>query len=51
MRLHWRVRLPDAYADKKDKPVGAHVVDMPFRDSVNPNTREPLRQQGVDAAV
>jgi hypothetical protein len=31
--------------------VAAHVVDMPFRESVNPNTREKLRQQGLDAAV
>ncbi len=46
-----QVWLPDAYADKKGKPVEAHVVDMPFRESVNPNTRERLRQQGLDAAV
>ena len=26
-------------------------VEMPFRESVNPNTRERLRQKGLDAAV
>jgi glycine cleavage system aminomethyltransferase T len=46
-----RVSLPDAYADKAGEPVEAEVVDMPFRESVNPNTRERLRQQGLDAAV
>jgi glycine cleavage system aminomethyltransferase T len=46
-----RVRLPDAYADTPGEPVDAEVVDMPFRESVNPNTRERLRQQGLDAAV
>jgi glycine cleavage system aminomethyltransferase T len=45
------VRLPDRYADTPGKPVEAEVVDMPFRESVNPNTRERLRQQGLDAAV
>jgi len=46
-----QVRLPDRYADTPGKPVEAEVVDMPFRESVNPNTRERLRQQGLDAAV
>jgi glycine cleavage system aminomethyltransferase T len=46
-----RVRLPDAYADKPGEPVDAEVVDMPFRESVNPNTRERLKQRGLDAAV
>jgi len=26
-------------------------LDMPFQESVNPNTRKRLRQQGLDAAV
>lgn len=46
-----RVRLPDSYADTPGEAVPAQVVDMPFRESVNPNTRERLRQQGRDAAV
>ena len=46
-----RVQLPDRYADTPGEPVDAEVVDMPFRESVNPNTRERLRQQGLDAAV
>lgn len=46
-----RVLLPDDYADVPGEPVAARVVDMPFRESVNPNTREKLRQQGLDAAV
>jgi aminomethyltransferase len=46
-----RVHLPDTYADTPGQPVEAHVVEMPFRESVNPNTRERLRQKGLDAAV
>jgi aminomethyltransferase len=46
-----RVLLPDTYADVPGEPVAARVVDMPFRASVNPNTREKLREQGLDAAV
>jgi aminomethyltransferase len=46
-----RVRLPDTYAETPGEPVDAEVVDMPFRESVNPNTRERLKQRGLDAAV
>jgi aminomethyltransferase len=46
-----RVRLPDRYAHTPGEPVEAEVVDMPFRESVNQNTRERLRQQGLNAAV
>ncbi|MEN3265034.1 hypothetical protein [Pseudonocardia sp.] len=46
-----RVRLPDGYAHTPGEPVEAEVVDMPFRESVNQNTRERLRQQGLNAAV
>ncbi len=46
-----RVQLPDLYADRPGEPVEAQVVDMPFRVSVNPNTRERLRHRGLDAAV
>ncbi len=46
-----RVQLPDVYAETPGEPVDAEVVDMPFRQSVNPNQRERLKQQGLDAAV
>ena len=45
------VHLPDAYADVPGEPVAAEVVDMPFRQSVNPNQREILKRKGLDAAV
>ena len=45
------VHLPDIYADVPGQPVDATVVEMPFRPSVNPNTRERLKQAGLDAAV
>lgn len=43
------VHLPDEYADTPGVPVPAEVVEMPFRPSVNPNTRETLRGRGIDA--
>lgn len=45
------VHLPDQYADTPGVPVQAEVVEMPFRPSVNPNQREILKTQGLDAAV
>ena len=45
------VSLPDAFADAPGTPVGATVVEVPFRPSVNPNQRERLKQRGLDAAV
>lgn len=45
------VHLPERYADTAGVPVAAQVVDMPFRESVNPNQRELLRDKGLDAAV
>jgi aminomethyltransferase len=45
------VHLPDQYADHPGRPVEATVVEMPFRPSVNPNTRERLRQAGLDSAT
>ena len=45
------VDLPDQYADEPGRPVPAEVVEVPFRPSVNPNTRERLKQRGMDAAV
>jgi glycine cleavage system aminomethyltransferase T len=45
------VHLPDQYADVPGQPVNAVIVEMPFRPSVNPNTRERLKSVGLDAAV
>lgn len=45
------VHLPEQYADVPGSPVAAQVVEMPFRESVNPNQREILRGKGMDAAI
>lgn len=45
-----KVWLPDIYADDAGKPVGAKVVKVPFRPSVNPSARERARAQGRDSA-
>ena len=45
------VHLPDHYADMPGSPVAAEVVQMPFRESVNPNQHEILRTKGMDAAI
>ena len=45
------VHLPEQYADVPGSPVAAEVVEMPFRESVNPNQREILRNKGMDAAI
>ncbi|WP_235045821.1 glycine cleavage T C-terminal barrel domain-containing protein [Paeniglutamicibacter gangotriensis] len=45
------IHLPDSYASEPGRPVSANVVEMPFRDSVNPNQRERLKVRGMDAAV
>ena len=42
-----RVWLPDQYAETPGEPVGATVVEVPFRPSVNPNTREVLKEEGA----
>ncbi|WP_151526728.1 aminomethyltransferase family protein [Serinicoccus kebangsaanensis] len=39
-----RVWLPEQYAETPGQPVEATIVDVPFRPSVNPNTREVLKQ-------
>ncbi|WP_022925749.1 aminomethyltransferase family protein [Serinicoccus marinus] len=41
-----RVWLPNEYAETPGQPVGATVVEVPFRPSVNPNTREVLKEEG-----
>ena len=48
---HLYVWLPDRYAASPGQPVEATVVEMPFRPSVNPNTRERHKNAGGDAAV
>jgi aminomethyltransferase len=45
------VHLPEVYAEQPGRPVAATVVEMPFRPSVNPNTRERLHDAGLDAAT
>ena len=45
------VHLPDEYAEAPGVPVPAEVVEIPFRPSVNPNTRETLKGRGLDAAI
>ena len=43
------VALPDIYRGPEDSAgVAAEVVDVPFRPSVNPNTREVARAKGRD---
>ena len=44
------VHLPDEYADVPGNPVAAEIVEIPFRESANPNQRERLRAKGRDAA-
>jgi aminomethyltransferase len=44
------VDLPDPFAEVPGKPVGAEVVEVPFRPSTNPNTRERRRERGLDSA-
>jgi aminomethyltransferase len=41
-----RVWLPEEYAETPGEPVDAEVVEVPFRPSVNPNTREVLKDEG-----
>lgn len=44
------VMLPDEYAEVPGVPVPAEVVEVPFRPSVNPNSREVARISGRDFA-
>ena len=46
----FQVRLPDEYSETSGVPVGAEVVDVPFRESVNPNKREVQKEKGLDYA-
>ena len=39
----YKVHLPEKYTDKPGKPVDAVVVDIPFTESYNANTREVVK--------
>ena len=45
-----QVHLPEVYSDGSNEPVAAEVVEVPFRPSVNPNTREVVHAKGRDSA-
>jgi aminomethyltransferase len=47
-KLH--VRLPDEYSESSGVPVEGEIVDVPFRESVNPNKREVQKDKGLDYA-
>ena len=39
----YKVHLPDVYSEIPGRPVDAVIVDIPFTDSFNPNTREVVK--------
>ena len=39
----YKVHLPEKYSDKPGQPVDAVVVDIPFKESFNANTREVVK--------
>ena len=46
----YKVKLPDEYSITAGVSVDAEVVDVPFRESVNPNKREVQAAKGLDYA-
>ena len=44
------VRLPDEYSESTGVPAEGEIVDVPFRESVNPNIREVAKAKGLDYA-
>jgi aminomethyltransferase len=46
----YMVKLPDEYAESPGVAVNAEVVEVPFRESVNPNKREVQSAKGLDFA-
>ena len=44
------IRLPEEYAESPGVPVPGEIVDLPFRESVNPNIREVVKKKGLDFA-
>jgi aminomethyltransferase len=45
-----KVRLPDEYSESPGVAVQGEIVDLPFRESVNPNIREVVKSRGLDYA-
>ena len=45
-----KVRLPDEYSELPGVAVPGEIVDLPFRESVNPNIREVVKSRGLDYA-
>ena len=45
-----QVKLPDEYSETSGVPVAGEVVEIPFRESVNPNKREVQAAKGLDFA-
>ena len=45
-----QVRLPDEYSESSGVPVEGEIVDVPFRESVNPNKRDFQKAKGLDYA-
>ena len=39
----YKIHLPEKYSDKINQPVDAVVVDIPFKESYNANTREVVK--------
>ena len=46
----YKVKLPDEYSETPGVSVDAKIVDVPFRESVNPNKREVQAAKGLDFA-
>ena len=46
----YKVKLPDEYSETPGVSVDAEIVDVPFRESVNPNKREVEAAKGLDFA-
>ena len=44
------IRLPEEYSESPGVPVPGEIVDLPFRESVNPNIREVVKKKGLDYA-
>ncbi len=45
-----KVRLPDEYSESPGVAVPGEIVDLPFRESVNPNIRVVVKSRGLDYA-
>ena len=45
-----KVRLPEEYSESPGVAVSGEIVDLPFRESVNPNIREVVKSKGLDYA-